>query len=85
MSYTFTYFSDEVGVSYDLTQLVRRVMVASKYSTDWDINIYYEEKEPEDHWNLRKQFMKLHKGKFPEEYLVAFSKAIADVDFFASV
>ncbi|GJQ70466.1 hypothetical protein Trydic_g22878 [Trypoxylus dichotomus] len=51
------------------------------FPANWDIEYYREDAEPDEHWELRKTFMEVHKNKFPEEYLVALSKAFANVEF----
>lgn len=55
--------------------------MAKKYPTDWDIDQYRDDTEPEDHWALKREFMKVHKGKFEEEYLVALAKTFANIEF----
>lgn len=50
-------------------------------NTDWDIDQYYDETEPEEHWQLRKKFMKVHKDKFPEDYLVGLAKTFTNIEF----
>lgn len=56
-----------------------------EYPTDWDVNTYYDETESQEHWSLRKQFMEVFKGKLPEDYLVAFSRALINIDFHSFV
>lgn len=53
----------------------------NKYPTNWDVNKYNDETEPEAHWELRKQFMEVHKDKFPEEYLVALARTFTNIEF----
>ena len=55
------------------------------FDTNWDIYDYYDETEPEHHWELRKAFMERHKNKFPEEYLVALAKAFSNIEFLGCV
>lgn len=50
-------------------------------STDWDIEKYKDDTEPDHHWELKKKFMEVHKGKFPEDYLVALAKAFTNIEF----
>ncbi|XP_060517336.1 partner of xrn-2 protein 1 [Cylas formicarius] len=51
------------------------------YSTDWDIEKYRDDTEPEEHWELRKAFMEAHKGNFSEEYLVALARTFTNIEF----
>ncbi|KAL3283644.1 hypothetical protein HHI36_006783 [Cryptolaemus montrouzieri] len=51
------------------------------YSVDWDIDQYKDDTEPDQHWLLRKEFMKVHKGKFHEDYLVAMARAFTNIEF----
>lgn len=55
------------------------------YSTDWDVDKYKDDTEPEQHWELRKEFMEVHKDKFPEDYLVALARTFANVEFMGCV
>lgn len=55
--------------------------MSQKYNTDWDIDQYYDETEPEQHWELRREFMKVHKEKFPEDYLVALARTFTNIEF----
>lgn len=52
----------------------------TNFPTDWNIDYYHENYEPEEHWKLQKAFMEDHKGKFSEEYLVALSKTFANIE-----
>lgn len=51
------------------------------FSTDWDVDKYYDETEPELHWELRREFMVVNKEKFPEPYLVALAKTFSNMEF----
>ncbi|XP_063903308.1 partner of xrn-2 protein 1-like [Zophobas morio] len=51
------------------------------YPTDWDIEKYRDDTDLEEHWQLRKEFMKTHKGNFPEDYLVALATAFTNIEF----
>ncbi|KAI4465319.1 nf-kappa-b-repressing factor-related [Holotrichia oblita] len=57
----------------------------ANFPTDWNIDYYHEDAEPEEHWELRQAFMKFHKGKFSEEYLVALSKTFANIEFLGCI
>lgn len=59
--------------------------MTQQYPTDWDIDEYYDEIEPEEHWQLRRKFMEVHKGKFPEDYLVALAKTFTNIEFLGCV
>ena len=47
--------------------------------TNWDIEKYRTEFEPEDHWNLKREFMLAHKDKFPEERLICLTQTYANI------
>jgi len=51
------------------------------YPTNWEVEQYKDDTEPEEHWELRKAFMETHKGKFSEEYLVALARTFANIEF----
>lgn len=51
------------------------------FDTDWDVDKYYDETEPDDHWKLRREFMTVHKDKFSEEYLVALARTFTNIEF----
>lgn len=55
------------------------------YPTDWNVEDYKDDTEPEQHWELRKEFMEVHKGKFSEDYLVALARTFANVEFMGCV
>lgn len=55
--------------------------MAKTYPTDWDIEDYKDDNEPEHHWELRKEFMKQHKGTFSEDYLVALARTFTNIEF----
>lgn len=55
--------------------------MTQKYPTDWDVDKYYDDTEPDQHWELRKQFMITHKGTFSEEYLVALARTFTNIEF----
>lgn len=52
-----------------------------KFDTNWDLDAYYDETELEEHWQLRREFMKTHQNKFPEDYVVALGKTFANIEF----
>ncbi|KAF5303065.1 hypothetical protein FQR65_LT08394 [Abscondita terminalis] len=53
--------------------------------TNWDLDAYYDETELDEHWQIRKEFMKTHKDKFPEDYVVALGKTFANIEFLGCV
>ncbi|KAJ8920840.1 hypothetical protein NQ315_015632 [Exocentrus adspersus] len=55
------------------------------YPTNWDIDKYRDDTEPEHHWELRREFMSVHKGKFPEDYLVALARTFTNMEFMGCV
>ncbi|CAG9862965.1 unnamed protein product [Phyllotreta striolata] len=55
--------------------------MTKNYPTDWDIEQYKDETEPEHHWELRKEFMEAHIGNFPEDYLVALARSFTNIEF----
>lgn len=55
------------------------------YPVDWDVDDYKDQFEPEEHWLLRREFMKTHKGKFSEEYLVALARAFTNIEFMGCI
>lgn len=61
--------------------MFRKKKMTEKYSTDWDIEKYRDDTDIEEHWLLRKEFMKVHKGTFSEDYLVALATAFTNIEF----
>lgn len=55
--------------------------MAQTYPSDWDVDDYRDDTEPEEHWELRKAFMEAHKGTFSEEYLVALARTFTNIEF----
>ncbi|XP_071454505.1 NF-kappa-B-repressing factor-like [Hetaerina americana] len=48
---------------------------------DWNVEDYKMSHETEDHWQLRKKFMLMHKDKFPEDKLVCLAQVFSNVEF----
>lgn len=48
---------------------------------NFDANKYYCKHEPSHHWELRKKFMELNMGKFPEDRLVCLAQTFANIEF----
>ncbi|KAG8037154.1 hypothetical protein G9C98_004476 [Cotesia typhae] len=44
-------------------------MSEASFNTDWDVEKHKLEYECDDHWELRKNFLKAHKDKYPEDQL----------------
>lgn len=59
--------------------------MTESFSTDWDVDKYYDDTEPEEHWELRKAFMEFHKDKFAEDYLVALAKVYTNIEFLGCI
>ncbi|XP_065371887.1 NF-kappa-B-repressing factor [Calliphora vicina] len=53
----------------------------TEFSSDWDVEKYRREYESEEHWQLRKRFMDLHKDKFPEDRLVCLAQVFTNMEF----
>lgn len=53
----------------------------TEFSTDWDVEKYRREYESEEHWQLRKRFMDVHKDKFPEDKLVCLAQVFTNMEF----
>lgn len=51
------------------------------FSTDWDVEKYRRDYESEEHWQLRKRFMDMHKDKFREEKLVCLAQVFTNMEF----
>lgn len=51
------------------------------YKTNWDIDYYKTDYESDEHWDLRKRFMTVHKEKFPEDELVCLAQVFTNVEF----
>lgn len=52
---------------------------------NWDIDAYYDTTELEEHWQLRREFMRIHKDKFPEDYVVALAKTFTNIEFLGCI
>lgn len=52
-----------------------------EFSINWDVEKYRREYESEEHWQLRKRFMELHKEKFPEDKLVCLAQVFTNMEF----
>ena len=49
--------------------------------TNWDVDKYKSDFEPEHHWELRRKFMETNKGRFSEERLVCLGQVFANSEF----
>uniref|UniRef100_A0A0A1WSM1 NF-kappa-B-repressing factor n=2 Tax=Zeugodacus cucurbitae TaxID=28588 RepID=A0A0A1WSM1_ZEUCU len=52
-----------------------------EFPTDWDIDYYRADHESEEHWQMRRHFMELHKDKFPEDRLVCLAAVFTNMEF----
>ncbi|XP_040583078.1 uncharacterized protein [Lepeophtheirus salmonis] len=48
---------------------------------NWDVNDYYSEHEPSHHWELRKKFMEMNKGRYEEDRIVCLAQTFANSEF----
>lgn len=53
----------------------------TEFDTDWDVEKYRREYESEEHWQLRKRFMEVHKDKFNEDKLVCLAQVFTNMEF----
>ncbi|CAD7091925.1 unnamed protein product [Hermetia illucens] len=51
------------------------------FNKNWNIDSYRTEYESEEHWQLRRRFMEVHKNKFPEDELVCLAQVFTNVEF----
>lgn len=51
------------------------------FDTSWDVDKYKSEYEYEEHWHFRRQFLVVHKNKFPEDRLVCLAQVFFNVEF----
>jgi hypothetical protein len=49
--------------------------------TNWDVDTYKSDHEPEHHWALRRKFLETNKGRFPEDRLVCLAQTFANIEF----
>ncbi|XP_017480117.1 PREDICTED: NF-kappa-B-repressing factor [Rhagoletis zephyria] len=59
----------------------KKVRKNEEFPTDWDIDQYRADHESEEHWQMRRHFMELHKDKFPEERLVCLAAVFTNMEF----
>ncbi|XP_018799208.1 PREDICTED: NF-kappa-B-repressing factor [Bactrocera latifrons] len=52
-----------------------------EFPTDWDIDYYRADHESDEHWQMRRHFMELHKDKFPEDRLVCLAAVFTNMEF----
>lgn len=70
---------------WNISKLYDSKMSKIIHNRNWNIDAYYDDTEPEEHWQLRKTFMEIHKNKYPEDYLVALSKAFVNIQHLGCV
>ncbi|XP_055679053.1 partner of xrn-2 protein 1-like [Lutzomyia longipalpis] len=51
------------------------------FPTNWDIDSYRASYESDEHWELRRRFMEVHKEKFGEEELVCLAQTFTNIEF----
>ena len=56
-------------------------MTQQDFATDWDIDYYCTDYESDEHWQLRRKFMDVHKDKFPEDRLVCLAQTFINIEF----
>ncbi|XP_055851999.1 uncharacterized protein LOC129916194 [Episyrphus balteatus] len=56
-------------------------MAPTQIDTNWDVDYYKAEHESEEHWNLRKKFMLVHRHKFTEDEIVCLAQVFTNVEF----
>ncbi|KAI9584571.1 hypothetical protein GQX74_006466 [Glossina fuscipes] len=54
---------------------------ANELSTDWEIEKYHQDFEPDDHWQLKRRFIEMHKKNFPEDKLVCLAQVFTNMEF----
>ena len=47
--------------------------------TNWDIDQYRTRFEPQEHWDLKKEFMEAHKSLLEEERLICLAQVYVNV------
>lgn len=55
--------------------------MSQEIDTNWDVDYYKADHESEEHWNLRKKFMEVHKHKFTEDEIVCLAQVFTNVEF----
>lgn len=76
------------SIDGSLVNITRKLFVEKDkmtFPTDWDVEKYYDETEPELHWELRKEFMEQNKTTFAEDYLVALARTFSNMEFMGCV
>lgn len=51
------------------------------FSSDWDVNEYRDEHQPQEHWRLTVRFINAHKSDIPEQRLVCLARCFANMEF----
>ncbi|XP_054726816.1 uncharacterized protein LOC129236447 [Anastrepha obliqua] len=59
----------------------KKVKNNEEFPTDWDVDYYRADHESEEHWQMRRRFMELHKDKFPEDRLVCLAAVFTNMEF----
>lgn len=56
-------------------------MTTENFPTDWEVDKYFDDTEPEGQWELRRNFLVQNKDRYPEDYLVALSRVFTNIEF----
>ncbi|XP_055587927.1 uncharacterized protein LOC129740315 [Uranotaenia lowii] len=60
--------------------LGEQVIPEQQANTDWNIESYRTQYEPEEHWELRRSFMERHQNWIPEDELVCLAQVFVNVE-----
>ena len=50
------------------------------FDTSWNVEKYYSQTEPKQHWDLKRTFMEENKEKFNEERLVCLAQTLVNIE-----
>ena len=50
------------------------------FDTSWNVEKYYSQAEPKQHWDLKRTFMEENKEKFNEERLVCLAQTLVNIE-----
>lgn len=53
----------------------------NEFSTDWEIEKYHQDFEPDDHWQLKRRFIEMHKKNFSEDKLICLAQVFTNMEF----
>ena len=49
--------------------------------TEWSVEKYRTDYESDEHWELRKSFMEVHRDRFSEDEIVCLAQVFINVEF----